>query len=183
MIGKVPNKANNPKKVLIRIGIVLLVCAVILAVNQFIKLADKGLHWEISQEVLDKVDFDKLTDNIDKLMADGYRKRGWGEGERRLIESPNNDWSVAPGITVEWYTDEEGAHTPMTGAYSQFHKWPWLSSYNNESGYRFSHALVVMSEDAVIMMYLCSPHYFSGRQQLVECLDDFCDKYCVEQAV
>ena len=178
MIGKVPNKANTPKKVLIRVIIVLLACAVLLAFGRFKRLADEGLIWAIPQEVQDKVDFDKLEDNIDKLQADGYRKRGWGEGERCFVEGPNKDWSAAPGINIEWYTDEQGEHTPLVQAYSQFHLRPWLSSYNNKSGYHFSHAMYIRSEDAVMAINFCSPHYFSGRRQLIEWLDEFCDKYC-----
>ena len=64
MIGKVPNKANAPKKVLIRVIIVLLVWAVLLAFNLFNKLSDEGLRWTIPREVQDKVDFDKLEDNM-----------------------------------------------------------------------------------------------------------------------
>lgn len=175
MIGKVPSKANTHKKVLLRVIIVLLAWAMMLALG---RLADQGLRWAIPQEVQDKVDFDKLEDNIDKLQADGYIKRGWGEGERRFLESPNKDWSTAPGINIEWYTDEQGEQTPLAYAYSQFHLWPWASSYNNDNGYHFSHAMYIRSEDAVMAINFCSPHYFSGRRQLIECLDEFCDKYC-----
>ena len=172
MIGKVPNKANAPKKVLIRVIIVLLVWAALLAFNLFNKLSDEGLRWTIPREVQDKVDFDKLEDNIDKLRADGYWD-GWGERELCFTENPGEEWSTEPFITVQWYTDAEGERVSIAYAHSQFHSWPWPSS-----GYRFAHSLVISSGDASLTMRLQSPHYFSGRQKLVESLDEFCDKYC-----
>lgn len=172
MIGKVPNKANAPKKVLIRVIIVLLAWAVMLALNLFGRLAGEGLKWRIPQDVQDKVDFDRLEDNIDKLRADGYWD-GRAEGELYFTEDLDDEWSTEPFITLKWYTDAEGSRVSIAYAHSRLQSWPWPWS-----GYRFTHSLVISSGDASLTMHLKSPHYFSGRQKLVESLDEFCDRYC-----
>ena len=72
MLGKVPNKANTPKKLIMRVSIVLLVFALLISLWAYSKLVRGGWAWSVPQELVDRLDFDKLTGSFEDMIADGF---------------------------------------------------------------------------------------------------------------
>lgn len=75
MLGKVPNKANTLWKVIMRVSVVLLVFALLISLWAYSKLVRGGWAWSVPQELVDSLDFDKLTGSFEDMIADGFVDR------------------------------------------------------------------------------------------------------------
>ena len=185
MLGKVPNKANTPKKVLIRVsvvlGVMLLVSALVLAKWAYNDLRN-GLDWEIPQEIIDKIDFSKLTDNIDEMLADGFTDTSSDDESRQTRNSYSMMYLdegtyIAPMINVLWESETDGSLSKTS--------WLARTSINYLDSFcrkedKFIQIAYIGKGNGKIWVSWCTPTLFDGRQLVVDCLNDFCDKYCAE---
>ena len=53
----------------------------------------------------------------------------------------------------------------------------------NHDGYCFTHFIKIKKNKGLLWIMCDTTELLSGRQYVIDYLNDFCDKYCVEQAV
>ena len=170
------------KKWLIILGIVLVIAGACIGY----KVMRGYWKWSVPRSLLERIDFDRLIENTDAMLADGYEDAT--EWSRRnpaiytvLIKkvSPNIDVAVFlikdayyselwSGIRCEgstWY--QQGQTMRRSGdSLIQIDRPPYMNSVD------------VHSDMGHIDINIDAEHPLDGRRWTIDFLNDFCDRYC-----
>lgn len=185
MLGKVPNKANTPKKVIMRVSIVLLVFALLISLWAYSKLVRGGWAWSVPQELVDRLDFDKLTGSFEDMIADGFVDVS---GESDLPVDERNSFFVGcvdrsqfatPFVQVLWpRSDADSQSEVICRAKTELQI--NLEGFDFADGNHFYQEVYIKKGSCIMEITWYTPDLFGGRQLVTDYLSDFCDRYCAE---
>ena len=168
-------KGMKLKKWLIGIGILCAVAALIV----FYTLAYRGWNWDLPQSLLSRIDFKQLSENIDRLEADGYtRLNDASIGESSYYVFGRADDENATPMIYVWCSkdlqDEAGSGEISCKATTSFTD----LSVGNKDHYRFLQEVLIRQDGGRIWMSYYTEKLFAGHQQVIDYLSQFCDRYC-----
>lgn len=166
------------KKWLIGIGILCVVAALM----AFYTLANRGWNWDLPQSLLSRIDLKQLTENIDQLEADGYACLNGMHTEESSYYwfGRADDENATPMFHVWWAKDlEDEAGLGVVG-YKAKTRFIWDLDYSvgNKDRYRFNQEIVIWLDGGTIWITYYTKNLFDGRQQAIDYLSQFCDRYC-----
>lgn len=155
-------------------------CAVVLLIA-FVSITYGGWSWQLPEDVVARFNFERLTENTERLQADGY-------GE---ISSPDSDEysqylylgvlneHTNPVVVIMWYPD---VPTPKVSA-TAVTRAQWgkelLPDGLVKLGYHFVQKVEIWDNNGsyiVIEYFTKTP--IGGRQEVIDFLNEFCDNYC-----
>ena len=177
MLGKVPNKANSPKRTAIRVGVVLIVVCALMALSSYHKLTTDGGRWSPPREVLDRVDFEQITRHFDDMMADGFIDMSHNAHLAYWL-SKSDDGYAAPYIEVYWVDGAKLEDRVTCRASTRLVR--DAERIGESRGNRFRQDLLLENCAARIEIRCYTPDLFGGRQLVTDYLSDFCDRYCAD---
>lgn len=167
------------KKVFIGIVGVCIVAVFVI----FYTMSNKGWGWRLPQALLDKIDFDKISENVDQLIVDGYTSVASGDSKddepTYYVLGKADDGNAMPMIYVYLENDDGDAATDTIeyDAHTMF-VWNLDSAVGNRDQYRFKQEITIRNGQNRIWMVYYTQNLFSGRQQAIDYLSQFCDHYC-----
>ena len=167
------------KKVFIGIVGVCIVAVFVI----FYTMSNKGWGWRLPQALLDKIDFDQISENVDQLIVDGYTSVASGDSKddepTYYVLGKADDGNAMPMIYVYLENDDGDAATDTIeyDAHTMF-VWNLDSAVGNRDQYRFKQEITIRSGQNRIWMVYYTQNLFSGRQQAIDYLSQFCDHYC-----
>ena len=168
------------KKVFIGIVGVCIVAVFVI----FYTMSNKGWGWRLPQALLDKIDFDQIGENVDRLISDGYTNVGSsdskdGEPTYYILGRADGE-NATPMIYVYWENDTDGSAATDTIEYDAHTMFVWNldSAVGNKDQYRFEQEITIRYGQNRIWMIYYTKNLFSGRQQVIDYLSQFCDHYC-----
>ena len=167
------------KKVFIGIVGVCIVAVFVI----FYTMSNKGWGWRLPQALLDKIDFDQISENVDQLIVDGYTSVASGDSKddepTYYVLGKADDGNAMPMIYVYLENDDGDAATDTIeyDAHTMF-VWNLDSAVGNRDQYRFKQEITIRSGQNRIWMVYYTQNLFSDRQQAIDYLSQFCDHYC-----
>lgn len=167
------------KKVFIGIVGVCIVAVFVI----FYTMSNKGWGWRLPQDLLDKIDFDQISENVDQLIVDGYTSVASGDSKddepTYYVLGKADDGNAMPMIYVYLENDDGDAATDTIeyDAHTMF-VWNLDSAVGNRDQYRFKQEITIRNGQNRIWMVYYTQNLFSGRQQAIDYLSQFCDHYC-----
>lgn len=167
------------KKVFIGIVGVCIVAVFVI----FYTMSNKGWGWRLPQALLDKIDFDQISENVDQLIVDGYTSVASGDSKddepTYYVLGKTDDGNAMPMIYVYLENDDGDAATDTIeyDAHTMF-VWNLDSAVGNRDQYRFKQEITIRNGQNRIWMVYYTQNLFSGRQQAIDYLSQFCDHYC-----
>ncbi len=167
------------KKVFIGIVGVCIVAVFVI----FYTMSNKGWGWRLPQALLDKIDFDQISENVDQLIVDGYTSVASGDSKddepTYYVLGKADDGNAMPMIYVYLENDDGDAATDTIeyDAHTMF-VWNLDSAVGNRDQYRFKQEITIRNGQNRIWMVYYTQNLFSGRQQAIDYLSQFCDHYC-----
>ena len=167
------------KKVFIGIVGVCIVAVFVI----FYTMSNKGWGWRLPQALLDKIDFDQISENVDQLIVDGYTSVASGDSKddepTYYVLGKADDGNAMPMIYVYLENDDGDAATDTIeyDAHTMF-VWNLDSAVGNRDQYRFKQEITIRNGQNRIWMVYYTQNLFSGRQQAIDYLSQFCDRYC-----
>ena len=167
------------KKVFIGIVGVCIVAVFVI----FYTMSNKGWGWRLPQALLDKIDFDQISENVDQLIVDGYTSVASGDSKddepTYYVLGKADDGNAMPMIYVYLENDDGDAATDTIeyDAHTMF-VWNLDSAVGNRDQYRFKQEITIRNGQNRIWMVYYTQNLFSGRQQAIDSLSQFCDHYC-----
>lgn len=167
------------KKVFIGIVGVCIVAVFVI----FYTMSNKGWGWRLPQALLDKIDFDQISENVDQLIVDGYTIVASGDSKddepTYYVLGKADDGNAMPMIYVYLENDDGDAATDTIeyDAHTMF-VWNLDSAVGNRDQYRFKQEITIRNGQNRIWMVYYTQNLFSGRQQAIDYLSQFCDHYC-----
>ena len=167
------------KKVFIGIVGVCIVAVFVI----FYTMSNKGWGWRLPQALLDKIDFDQISENVDQLIVDGYTSVASGDSKddepTYYVLGKADDGNAMPMIYVYLENDDDDAETDTIeyDAHTMF-VWNLDSAVGNRDQYRFKQEITIRNGQNRIWMVYYTQNLFSGRQQAIDYLSQFCDHYC-----
>ena len=167
------------KKVFIGIVGVCIVAVFVI----FYTMSNKGWGWRLPQALLDKIDFDQISENVDQLIVDGYTSVASGDSKddepMYYVLGKADDGNAMPMIYVYLENDDGDAATDTIeyDAHTMF-VWNLDSAVGNRDQYRFKQEITIRNGQNRIWMVYYTQNLFSGRQQAIDYLSQFCDHYC-----
>ena len=167
------------KKVFIGIVGVCIVAVFVI----FYTMSNKGWGWRLPQALLDKIDFDQISENVNQLIVDGYTSVASGDSKddepTYYVLGKADDGNAMPMIYVYLENDDGDAATDTIeyDAHTMF-VWNLDSAVGNRDQYRFKQEITIRNGQNRIWMVYYTQNLFSGRQQAIDYLSQFCDHYC-----
>ena len=166
------------KKWLIIIGIVL----AILAVRAHYVVMRGYWYWSVPDSLLARVNFDRLIESTDAMLADDYED---------VTEYHTKDPSICT-VLIRQEEDAEQLRVVLTMIKDAYYSELWsgilckgstrynpnYSSQKNEFGLLYHHFVEVHSDMGQIYMSFDTKHPLDGRRRTIDFLNDLCDKYC-----
>lgn len=164
------------------IGIVIVCIVAVLAI--FYTLSNSGWEWSLPQALVDKVDFYKIRENIDQLIADGYTNISSRDSEQDepsyyILGRADNE-NATPMIYVYVENGNNGSVAKNTIQYDAHTMFVWNldSAVGNKDRYRFKQEITIRCDQNRIWMIYYTKNLFSGHQQVIDYLLQFCEYYC-----
>ena len=165
------------KKWLIILGIVLVIAGACIGY----KVMRGYWKWSVPRSLLERIDFDRLIENTDAMLADGYED---------ITESRGMD----PAIYTVLYKRKENAEQSsvrLTMVKDPYYSEPWIgiwcegsTSYipypdlRSKPDLLYSNCVSIDSDMGRISLMFNTKHPLDGRRQAIDFLNDLCDKYC-----
>lgn len=149
----------------------------------FYTMSNKGWGWRLPQALLDKIDFDQISENVDQLIVDGYTSVASGDSKddepTYYVLGKADDGNAMPMIYVYLENDDGDAATDTIeyDAHTMF-VWNLDSAVGNRDQYRFKQEITIRNGQNRIWMVYYTQNLFSGRQQAIDYISQFCDHYC-----
>lgn len=150
----------------------------------FYTMSNSGWRWHLPQPLLEKVDFDQICENISQMLTDGYTNVASsdanGDGTSYAILGRADDGNATPMIYV-YLEDGNGDDTKTNALQYDAHTtffWNLRGTVGNKDQYHFEQEITIRCGKNKIWMIYYTKNLFSGRQQAVDYLSQFCDSYC-----
>lgn len=170
------------KKVLAGIAVI----CIVLTFAAIYTMGNNGWRWNLPRELLVKIDFDKIGENIDDMLADGYtnvRSGNSRDGEPSYyVLGRADDENATPMIYVYW-TNAKTDNAEMNDIQYDAHTIFVLnmdSTVGNKDQYRFKQEITIRNGRNRIWMIYYTKNFCAGRQQVIDYLSQFCDCYCID---
>ena len=168
-----------------RIGILIL--CLIAAGAALWTLCRSGWTWRVPEALVQRVSLQRLSDNLDALMQDGfveadddqrlYFQLGWSaasrpgeefedEGERLLVRFEEDE---NPQILLRLAESDAPEGEVRASA--------WTRLVRSLSGNTFQQGITLSSNRGSLRILRCTSGPFSGHRALLADLETFCDRY------
>lgn len=161
------------KKWLIIIGIVL----AILAVRAHYVVMRGNWNWHIPDALLQRINFDRLIENADAMLADGYEDRSdqWTKDSNTYAVFSKG---VEPNTVVWLYLIKDVySSEPWSGIRGE-----GATLYEKDT-HSYNHLVRIHSDMGRLWLILNTEHPLDGCRQAVDFLNDFCERYCDKTAI
>lgn len=168
-----------------RIGILIL--CLIAAGAALWTLCRNGWTWRVPEALVRRVSIQRLSDNPDALMQDGFVE---ADDDRRLYFQLGWSATSRPGEEFEddgerllvWFEGDENPQILLRLAESdapegEIRASAWTRLARSLSGNTFQQVLTLSSNRGSLRILRCTSGLFSGRRALLADLETFCDRY------
>ena len=168
-----------------RIGILIL--CLIAAGAALWTLCRSGWTWRVPEALVRRVSLQRLSDNPDALMQDGfveadddrclYFQLGWSVTSRPGEEFEDNGERL-----LVWFEEDENPQILLRLAESdapegEVRASAWTRLVRSLSGNTFQQGITLSSNRGSLRILRCTSGPFSGRRALLADLEAFCDRY------
>ena len=172
-----------------RLGILLL--CLIAAGAALWTLCQRGWTWRVPEALVRRVSIQRLSDNPDALMEDGfveadddrrlYFQLGWS-ATSRPGEGPGEEFEDEGERLLVWVEGNENPHILLRLAESgapegEVRASAWTRLVRSLSGNTFQQGITLSSNRGSLRILRCTSGPFSGRRALLADLEAFCDRY------
>lgn len=168
-----------------RIGILIL--CLIAAGAALWTLCRNGWTWRVPEALVRRVSIQRLSDNPDALMQDGFVE---ADDDRRLYFQLGWSATSRPGEEFEdngerllvWFEEDESPQILLRLAESgapegEIRASAWTRLARSLSGNTFQQGITLSSSRGSLRILRCTSGLFSGRRALLADLEAFCDRY------
>ena len=168
-----------------RIGILIL--CLIAAGAALWTLCRNGWTWRVPEALVRRVSIQRLSDNPDALMQDGFVE---ADDDRRLYFQLGWSATSRPGEEFEddgerllvWLEEDENPQILLRLAESgapegEVRASAWTRLVRSLSGNTFQQGITLSSNRGSLRILRCTSGLFSGRRALLADLEAFCDRY------
>lgn len=168
-----------------RIGILIL--CLIAAGAALWTLCRNGWTWRVPEALVRRVSIQRLSDNPDALMQDGFVE---ADDDRRLYFQLGWSATSRPGEEFEddgerllvWFEGDENPQILLRLAESdapegEIRASAWTRLARSLSGNTFQQGITLSSSRGSLRILRCTSGLFSGRRALLADLETFCDRY------
>lgn len=168
-----------------RIGILIL--CLIAAGAALWTLCRNGWTWRVPEALVRRVSIQRLSDNPDALMQDGFVE---ADDDRRLYFQLGWSATSRPGEEFEddgerllvWFEGDENPQILLRLAESdapegEIRASAWTRLARSLSGNTFQQGITLSSNRGSLRILRCTSGLFSGRRALLADLETFCDRY------
>ena len=163
------------------LGQVIFSCAVVVLIA-FVSITYGGWSWQLPEDVVARFNFERLSENTERLQADGY-------GD---LLSPDSGYPyyyyigihneyTNPVVFITWYPDVPTRKVSATAVTKARWGKELLLDGQKELGYHFVQKVEIWDNNGsyiVIEYFTKTP--IGGRQEVIDFLNEFCDNYCSE---
>lgn len=170
------------KKWLIILGIVLVIAGACIGY----KVMRGYWKWSVPRSLLERIDFDRLIENTDAMLADGYEDATEWSGRNPAIYTVLIK-KVSPNINVGVFLIKDAYYSELwSGIRCEGGTWYHQTQKMYQSGDSFIQIDVppymswvdVHSDMGHIDINIDAEHPLDGRRWTIDFLNDFCDRYC-----
>lgn len=168
-----------------RLGILIL--CLIAAGAALWTLCRNGWTWRVPEALVRRVSIQRLSDNPDALMQDGFVE---ADDDRRLYFQLGWSATSRPGEEFEdngerllvWFEEDESPQILLRLAESgapegEIRASAWTRLARSLSGNTFQQGITLSSSRGSLRILRCTSGLFSGRRALLADLEAFCDRY------
>ena len=168
-----------------RIGILIL--CLIAAGAALWTLCRNGWTWRVPEALVRRVSIQRLSDNPDALMQDGFVE---ADDDRRLYFQLGWSATSRPGEEFEdngerllvWFEEDESPQILLRLAESgapegEIRASAWTRLARSLSSHTFQQVRTLSSSRGSLRILRCTSGLFSGRRALLADLETFCDRY------
>ena len=170
------------KKWLIILGIVLVIAGACIGY----KVMRGYWKWSVPRSLLERIDFDRLIENTDAMLADGYEDTiEWHKRDPAIYAMLRKE--VSPNIVVEVFLIKDAYYSELwSGIRCGGSTWHHPGQTVCQSGDSiiqieeppYGSLVVVHSDMGRIYISIGAEHPLDGRRWTIDFLNDFCDRYC-----
>ena len=168
-----------------RLGILLL--CLIAAGAALWTLCQRGWTWRVPEALVRRVSIQRLSDNPDALMEDGFVE---ADDDRRLYFQLGWSATSRPGEEFEdngerllvWFEEDESPQILLRLAESgapegEVRASAWTRLDRSLSNHTFQQGITLSSNRGSLRIVRYTSGLFSGRRALLADLETFCDRY------